>query len=89
MLSHALKTAGFHVSNTKGTFYIVADSCDLSTNDGPDFCYNLITDCNVAAIPISVFTDHREPWRTKLRFTFGKKRIVIEEAAQALISASR
>ncbi|CAB0553386.1 aminotransferase class I/II-fold pyridoxal phosphate-dependent enzyme [Corynebacterium diphtheriae] len=72
LLSHALKNAGFHVSNTKATFYIVADSCVLSTSDGPDFCYNLITDCNVAAIPISVFTDHREPWGTKLRFTFGK-----------------
>ncbi|CAB0762084.1 aminotransferase class I/II-fold pyridoxal phosphate-dependent enzyme [Corynebacterium diphtheriae] len=72
MLSHALKNAGFHVSNTKGTFYIVADSCDLSTRDGPDFCYNLIADYNVAAIPISVFTDHLEPWVTKLRFTFGK-----------------
>ncbi|MDT9408418.1 pyridoxal phosphate-dependent aminotransferase [Corynebacterium rouxii] len=89
LLSHALKNAGFQVSNTKGTFYIVADSCDLSTSDGPDFCYNLITDYNVAAIPISVFTDHPEPWRTKLRFTFGKKQSVIEKAAQALISASR
>ncbi|CAB0856692.1 aminotransferase class I/II-fold pyridoxal phosphate-dependent enzyme [Corynebacterium diphtheriae] len=72
LLSHALKNAGFHVSNTKATFYIVADSCDLSTRDGPDFCYNLIADYNVAAIPISVFTDHLKPWVTKkLHFTFG------------------
>ncbi|MBG9288062.1 pyridoxal phosphate-dependent aminotransferase [Corynebacterium belfantii] len=84
ILSTALKHTGFHVSKTLGTFYVVADSCDLSASPATEFCYELISSYNVAAIPISAFTDHPDPWRTKLRFTFGKKRSVIEEAATAL-----
>ena len=38
----------------------------------------------VAAVPVSVFADDKEPWKHMVRFAFSKRDDVIAEAARRL-----
>ncbi|MEJ6014135.1 pyridoxal phosphate-dependent aminotransferase [Corynebacterium sp. H127] len=80
LLADGLKRAGFHVHDTAGTYYLVADV----GQDGLDFCMNLPARSGVAAIPLQVFTDHPEQWRTKVRFAFAKKDEILAEAVRRI-----
>ncbi|AZA10959.1 pyridoxal phosphate-dependent aminotransferase [Corynebacterium gerontici] len=83
-LSAALRKAGFRVHYSPGTYYLVADFAALSNTTGMDFCMELVKDRGVAAIPLEVFCDHPEPWRSKIRFAFCKQDHVIDEAIRRL-----
>ena len=39
---------------------------------------------SVAAVPVSVFADHKEPWNHLVRFAFCKRDDVLAEAVERL-----
>lgn len=83
-LSVALEQAGFEVHESPGTYYLVADFATMSELGGHEFCLQLIEERGVAAIPLEVFCDHPEPWRSKIRFAFCKQDHVLDEAIHRL-----
>lgn len=83
-LADALAAAGFHVHDTRGTYYLVADIAPLGYADGLQFCLDLPAQVGVAAIPVQAFCDELNPWKTKVRFAFCKNDRVLEEAGNRL-----
>ncbi|QGU03976.1 putative N-succinyldiaminopimelate aminotransferase DapC [Corynebacterium comes] len=73
LLIAGLRNAGLKVHATQGTYFVVADIADLGEADGVTFCLALPERIGVAAIPVQVFCDDPAPWRTKVRFAFGKR----------------
>lgn len=73
LLVTGLQDAGLEVHDTHGTYFVVADIAGLGERDGVEFCLNLPAAIGVAAIPVQVFCDDQGPWRTKVRFSFGKR----------------
>lgn len=87
ILVEGLKQLGFHVHDTGGTYYVVADISSTGLN-GIDFCMQLPAAKGVAAIPLAAFTDNPEPWKNKVRFAFCKRPEVIREAVRRLTAES-
>lgn len=87
ILVEGLKQLGFHVHDTGGTYYVVADVSSTGLS-GIDFCMQLPTTKGVAAIPLAAFTDNPEPWKYKVRFAFCKSPEVIREAVCRLTATS-
>lgn len=83
ILVEGLKQLGFHVHDTGGTYYVVADVSSTGMT-GVDFCMQLPETKGVAAIPLAAFTDNPEPWKNKVRFAFCKRPEVIREAVRRL-----
>jgi aspartate/methionine/tyrosine aminotransferase len=86
LLVPALRTAGFHVHQPAGAYYVMSDIRDLA-RDGEDdvaFAHRLIRDPGVAAVPGSSFFSKPELGRSKLRFAFPKQRETLEAAAERL-----
>lgn len=83
-LAKGLADAGFKVYDTYGTYFIVADIAALGFEDGVDFCMQLPEIAGVAAIPVQVFSDNPEQWKTKVRFAFCKKPEIIDQAVEKL-----
>lgn len=83
ILVEGLEQLGFHVHDTGGTYYVVADISSTGLN-GIDFCMQLPETKGVAAIPLAAFTDNPEPWKNKVRFAFCKRPEVIREAVRRL-----
>ena len=50
-----LRTAGFTVFPTRGTYFVVTDVTPLGFDDGAAFCWRLPELIGVAAVPVSVF----------------------------------
>lgn len=84
LLSAALSDAGFGVHRSEATYFVCADPRPLGITDGEAFCRSLPERIGVAAVPVSVFSDDKEPWRHMVRFAFSKRDEVIAEAAQRL-----
>jgi N-succinyldiaminopimelate aminotransferase len=84
VLYDALVAAGLDVHSGGGTYYLCADITTIGERDGIEFCRNLPARIGVAAVPVSVFTDHPEPWNPMVRFAFCKQDAVLEEAARRL-----
>lgn len=84
LISTALTDAGFAVHRSEATYFVCADPRPLGVDDGIEFCRSLPERIGVAAVPVSVFTDDREPWHHLLRFAFAKRDDVIAEAAERL-----
>ncbi|MFT4127813.1 MAG: pyridoxal phosphate-dependent aminotransferase [Gordonia sp. (in: high G+C Gram-positive bacteria)] len=84
LLSAALADAGFGVHRSAATYFVCADPRPLGIDDGVAFCRTLPARIGVAAVPVSVFADHTEPWKHMVRFAFAKRDDVIAEAAQRL-----
>lgn len=87
ILVEGLEQLGFHVHDTGGTYYVVADVSSTGLN-GIDFCMQLPETKGVAAIPLAAFTDNPEPWQHKVRFAFCKRPEVIREAVRRLTAES-
>ncbi|MFD4295133.1 pyridoxal phosphate-dependent aminotransferase [Rhodococcus sp. NPDC058532] len=83
-LSAALAEAGFGVRASAGTYFVCADISPLGIDDGVQFCRALPERVGVAAVPVSVFSDHREPWNRLVRFAFCKRDDVLTEAIARL-----
>lgn len=83
-LRSALTDAGFGVYQSEGTYFVCADISTVSGRDGVEFCRELPARIGVAAIPISVFTDHPNQWNRLVRFAFCKQDPILAEAATRL-----
>ncbi|AHK28683.1 aminotransferase [Rhodococcus opacus PD630] len=84
VLYDALVASGLEVYSGGGTYYLCADITAIGERDGIDFCRGLPERIGVAAVPVSVFTDHPQPWNPLVRFAFCKQDHVLEEAARRL-----
>ena len=82
-LVEGLEKLGFHVHDTGGTYYVVADVSPTGMS-GVEYCMQLPETKGVAAIPLAAFTDNPEPWKNKVRFAFCKRPEVIREAVRRL-----
>ena len=81
-----LRTAGFTVFPTRGTYFVVTDVAPLGFDDGAAFCWRLPELIGVAAVPVSVFCADPDLGRTLVRFAFCKRDEVLTEAASRLAS---
>ncbi|GGF36527.1 pyridoxal phosphate-dependent aminotransferase [Williamsia phyllosphaerae] len=84
LISGALRDAGFGVHRTEGTFFVCADPRPLGYTDGEQFCRDLPARVGVAAVPVSAFVDHPEPWAHLVRFAFAKRDEVLLEGVERL-----
>jgi N-succinyldiaminopimelate aminotransferase len=84
-LINGLGAAGFTVFGQSGTYFVTVDAAPLGATDGLAFCRELPERCGVVAVPNSVFYDDPEAGRTLVRFTFCKRRDVLEEAVRRLL----
>ena len=85
-LATGLRTAGFSVRRSEGTYFICADIRPLGYSDGLQFCRDLPTRAGVVAIPVQAFVDDPAPWRHLVRFAFCKREEVLDEAMARLAS---
>ncbi|CAM2930577.1 pyridoxal phosphate-dependent aminotransferase [Prescottella defluvii] len=84
LLATALQDTGFDVYSGGGTYFLCADISAFGTRDGVEFCRTLPQRVGVAAVPISVFTDHHDQWNHLVRFAFCKREDVLTEAVSRL-----
>ncbi|GAB3707845.1 pyridoxal phosphate-dependent aminotransferase [Corynebacterium nasicanis] len=82
ILVDGLRSAGLSVHDTHGTYFVIADIGE--GRDGLDFCLELPARIGVAAIPVQVFCDDPGPWRSKVRFAFGKKHETLHRGVERL-----
>jgi N-succinyldiaminopimelate aminotransferase len=84
LLSGGLVEAGFDVFAPAGTYFVTVDIRPLGESDGLAFCRSLPERCGVVAVPTVVFYDDVESGAPLVRFTFCKRRDVLEDAVQRL-----
>ena len=86
-LVDALGAAGFGVRPPEGTYFVLADIAPLGWDDDVAFCRFLVEKVGVAAVPPSVFYEHREEGRQLVRFAFCKTEETLNAAAERLGNA--
>ena len=67
-----------------GTYFVTADIRPFGETDGMAFCRSLPERCGVVAVPTVVFYDDVDAGSPLVRFTFCKRREVLEEAVVRL-----
>jgi N-succinyldiaminopimelate aminotransferase len=83
LIAQALKSAGFEVLASEGTYFITASIRNLTNKPDREFCQCLTREAGVAPIPLSAFFVADAP-TDLVRFAFCKKRQVLEEAGRRL-----
>lgn len=83
LLSDGLRSCGYHVYDSNGTYFVVADVGE----DATSYCMRLPREKGVAAVPLPAFVDNPDGWSTKVRFAFCKKDEVLQEAVRRLLGA--
>lgn len=83
-LSAALEAAGLAPAASDGTYFVCADVSSTGAHDAVAYCRALPTERGVAAIPVPVFSDHPQQWRTTVRFAFSKQDAVLDEGVRRL-----
>lgn len=89
LLVAGLSDVGFEVHPPAGTYFVTADVRSLGETDGMAFCHGLPERCGVVAVPSVVFYDDVEAGRPLIRFTFCKRRDVLDEAVARLKALTR
>ena len=86
LLSAGLRAAGFRVGQPEAGYFVIADAAPLGVTDAADFCRALPALAGVAAVPVTAFVrpEHRDGYRTLVRFAFCKRFEVLERAAERL-----
>ncbi len=86
LLSAGLRDAGFAVSPSRGSYFVIADAAPLGIADGAAFARRLVQDAGVASIPLQAFAPaSADPSvRSSLRFAFCRSDAAIEEAVRRL-----
>ena len=84
LLCDGLSAAGFEVFRPAGTYFVTASIEPFGVDDARRFCLELPERCGVVAIPNSVFYQRPDVGRHLVRFTFTKRREVLEEAVRRL-----
>ena len=83
-----LKTLGFCVLNSSGSYFVNVDIAPLGENDDAAFCRRLVVDPGVAAIPVSAFYAE-DAVTTVVRFCFAKKDATLDAALERLARLKR
>jgi N-succinyldiaminopimelate aminotransferase len=91
LLSAGLRTAGFDVFPSRGSYFVVADASPLGHPDAVQFCRELPQRAGVVAIPLAAFYSeaNRGQARSLVRFAFCKKVDVLERASAQLAGMTR
>jgi len=91
LLSAGLNAAGFTVSPSLGSYFVVADAAPLGFPDAAAFCRQLPALAGVVAIPISAFVhdENKGDYASLVRFAFCKRVDVLERAAAQLAGLAR
>ncbi len=88
ILAVALTKLGFRPFPSDGTYFIMADHSEVSVRigakDDRDLCQKVIERCGVAAIPPSVFYEHRDHGKPFVRFAYCKRAETIDQAVDRL-----
>ena len=84
LLFDGLKTAGFEVWHSSGTYYLTTHIGSLEESNGVEFCLSLPERCGVVAVPSVVFYDDKDAGGPLVRFAFCKRTEVLKEACQRL-----
>ena len=86
LLGDGLRSAGFEVFPTAGTYFVTADIRPLGFDDGVAFCMSMPERCGVVAVPSVVFYDDGDAGRHLIRFAFCKQPEILAEASRRLAS---
>ena len=78
-----LRTLGFDVIPSQGTYFLNIDIAPLGESDDGAFCRRLVEDHGVAAIPVSAFYADRAV-RNVVRFCFAKRDETLDAALERL-----
>lgn len=87
-LGDGLKSLGFSVLPSQGTYFLNVDIAPLGEKDDVAFCQRLVTEHGVAAIPVSAFYAG-DPVKTIVRLCFAKKRSTLDAALERLADVRR
>ncbi len=83
LLQEALSDSRLRIYDSQGTFFMLCDYSELSDADDVTYTQQLVKECGVATIPLSVF--HTHPYDEKLiRLCFAKTDEVLLTAADRL-----
>ena len=85
-LSAGLRSAGFEIFESQGTYFVTADARSVGYADGLELCWQLPEKVGVVAVPNVVFYDNQEEGQHLIRFTFCKSLDVLGEAVHRLQS---
>jgi aspartate/methionine/tyrosine aminotransferase len=86
--SAGLKTLGFDVIPSQGTYFLNIDIAPLGETDDVAFCRRLVMDHGVAAIPVSAFYAEGAV-KTVVRFCFAKKDETLDAGLERLAGVAR
>ncbi|HEY8281354.1 MAG TPA: pyridoxal phosphate-dependent aminotransferase [Leifsonia sp.] len=91
LLSDGLRSAGFRVFPSDGTYFVVADASPLGHSDAVAFCRALPGLAGVVAVPLSAFCrdDYGAETASLVRFAFCKRTDVLQRAAAQLAALRR
>ena len=81
-----LRTLGFDVIPSQGTYFVNVDIAPLGEADDVAFCRRLVTEHGVAAIPVSAFYAEGAV-RNVVRFCFAKKDQTLDAGLERLAKA--
>jgi N-succinyldiaminopimelate aminotransferase len=86
LLTAGLRTAGFEVSPSRGSYFVVADSRPLGFDDAAELARRLPALAGVVAVPVSAFCrpELAREHASLLRFAFCKTTAVLERASDQL-----
>ena len=86
--SQGLKSLGFSVLASEGTYFVNIDIAPLGHADDVKFCTDLVNTHGVAAIPVSAFYA-RDAVKTVVRFCFAKRDATLDAALERLANARK
>ncbi|QRM29528.1 aminotransferase [Microvirga sp. VF16] len=86
--SDGLRTLGFDVIPSQGTYFVNIDIAPLGETDDVAFCRRLVTEHGVAAIPVSAFYAEGAV-KNVVRFCFAKKDSTLDAGLERLAKAIR
>jgi len=91
LLSAGLRRAGFTVSPSEGSYFVVADAAPLGFTDAAELCRRLPELAGVVAVPISAFVtdENKGDYGSLVRFAFCKREKVLERASAQLAGLAR
>lgn len=91
LLSAGLTKAGFTVSPSLGSYFVVADAAPLGFDDAAALCRQLPELAGVVGVPISAFVtdEHKGDYASLVRFAFCKRVDVLELASAQLAELRR
>jgi N-succinyldiaminopimelate aminotransferase len=86
--TEGLRTLGFDVIPSQGTYFVNVDIAPLGETDDVAFCRRLVMEHGVAAIPVSAFYAEGAV-KNVVRFCFAKKDSTLDAGLERLASAIR